>query len=203
MSFTFRAKYVIINMRQVIATIPIVKGAESMKITFTGKNPIPGFLIPPAEKKLSKFDRIFKDGAIATVKGEKKGSSVSVEITIVSGGTIYRSEKLSDTSLGALDMAIEAIERQIRKNKKRLEKRLREGAFEPKNELFEGIHEDEQNELIIKKKSFTLKPMSPEEAILQMTLLGHSFFVYENSETAKVNVVYLRNDGDYGLIEQD
>ncbi len=174
-----------------------------MIITFTGKNPIPNFLIPPAEKKLNKFDRIFKDGATATVKGSKKGKKESVEVTIVSGGTIYRSEKQSDTSLGALDMAIEAIERQIRKNKTKLEKRLREGAFLPENEVFEGIEEDEQSDIVIKKKTFALKPMSPEEAILQMSLIGHSFFVFQNDITEKVNVVYVRADGDYGLIEQE
>ena len=174
-----------------------------MKITFTGKNPIPGFLIPPSEKKLNKFDRIFKEEATATVKGGKKGNKESVEVTIVSGGTIYRSEKQSDTSLGALDMAIEAIERQIRKNKTKLEKRLREGAFLPENEVFDGISEEEKPDIVIKKKTFAFKPMSPEEAILQMSLIGHSFFVFENDVSGKVNVVYQRDDGDYGLIEQE
>lgn len=176
-----------------------------MKITFTGKqNSFPPYQIPAAEKKLSKFDRIFKDGATATVKAVKKGNLESVEVTIVSMGTIYRSEKQAETVLIALDMAIDALERQIRKNKTKLEKRLREGAFDRSPELSaEPEIEEEAGEIVFKTKTFAIKPMSPEEAVLQMELLGHSFFVFENDTTGKVNVVYVRKDGDYGLIAQE
>ena len=177
-----------------------------MKITFTGKqNSFPGYQIPTAEKKLGKFDRIFKDGATATVKATKKGNLESVEVTIVSMGTIYRSEKQAETVLIALDMAIDALERQIRKNKTKLEKRLREGAFERTAEepVVEADVEEEAGEIKFKTKTFAIKPMSPEEAVLQMELLGHSFFVFENDATGKVNVVYVRKDGDYGLIAQE
>lgn len=175
-----------------------------MKITFTGKhNGFPGQYVNAAEKKLSKFDRIFKDGATATVKSCKKGNLESVELTISSGGTLYRSEKQAETVLNALDSTIEAIERQIRKNKTRLEKRLREGIFEKGADIVSVPEEEEKGEFNIKKKSFPFKPMSVEEAILQMNLIGHSFFVFENDETGKINVVYCRNDGDYGLIEQE
>ena len=177
-----------------------------MKITFTGKqNSFPSYQIPTAEKKLSKFDRIFKDGATATVKAVKKGNLESVEVTIVSMGTIYRSEKQAETVLIALDMAIDALERQIRKNKTKLEKRLREGAFDRSPELpaEELDVEEEAGEIKFKTKTFAIKPMSPEEAVLQMELLGHSFFVFENDATGKLNVVYVRKDGDYGLIAQE
>ncbi len=176
-----------------------------MKITFTGKqNSFPSYQIPAAEKKLGKFDRIFKDGATATVKAVKKGNLESVEVTIVSMGTIYRSEKQAETVLIALDMAIDALERQIRKNKTKLEKRLREGAFErvPEEPVLEPELE-EAGEINFKTKTFAIKPMSPEEAVLQMELLGHNFFVFENDTTGKVNVVYLRNDKNYGLIAQE
>lgn len=175
-----------------------------MKTTFTGKpNGFPGQYISQAEKKLLKFDRIFKYGATATVKSCKKGNLESVELTISSGGTLYRSEKQAETVLNALDCTIEAIERQIRKNKTRLEKRLREGIFEKGADIVALPEEEEQGEFKIKTKKFSLKPMSVEEAILQMNLLGHSFFVFENDKTEKVNVVYCRVDGDYGLIEQE
>ena len=175
-----------------------------MKITFTGKqNGFPGQYVSAAEKKLSKFDRIFKDGATATVKCCKKGNLESVELTISSNGTLYRSEKQAETVLNALDNTIEAIERQIRKNKTRLEKRLREGIFEKGAEIIDLPVEEEQGEFEIKTKKFAFKPMSVEEAILQMNLLGHTFFVFENDKTEKVNVVYCRTDGGYGLIEQE
>ena len=177
-----------------------------MKITFTGKqNSFPGYQIPAAEKKLGKFDRIFKDGATATVKAAKKGNQESVEVTIVSMGTIYRSEKQAETVLIALDMAIDALERQIRKHKTKLEKRLREGAFERTAEepVIDAEEEGAGADISFKTKTFAIKPMSPEEAVLQMELLGHSFFVFENDTTGKVNVVYVRKDGDYGLIAQE
>ncbi len=175
-----------------------------MKITFTGKqNSFPSYQIPTAEKKLSKFDRIFKDGATASVKAVKKGNLESVEVTIESMGTIYRSEKQAETVLIALDMAIDALERQIRKNKTKLEKRLREGAFDRSPDLPVDDVEEETGEVKFKTKTFAIKPMSPEEAVLQMDLLGHSFFVFENDATGKVNVVYVRKDGDYGLIAQE
>jgi putative sigma-54 modulation protein len=159
-----------------------------------------------AEKKLGKFDRIFKDGATANVKAVKKGNLESVEVTIESMGTIYRSEKQAETVLIALDMAIEALERQIRKHKTKLEKRLREGAFERNAEIPEPVDpqiEEEKLDIVFKTKTFAIKPMSPEEAVLQMELLGHSFFVFENDTTGKVNVVYVRKSGDYGLIAQE
>jgi putative sigma-54 modulation protein len=184
-----------------------LKGAKTMKITFTGKqNSFPSYQIPVAEKKLGKFDRIFKDGATANVKAVKKGNLESVEVTIESMGTIYRSEKQAETVLIALDMAIEALERQIRKHKTKLEKRLREGAFERNAEIPEPVDpqiEEEKLDIVFKTKTFAIKPMSPEEAVLQMELLGHSFFVFENDTTGKVNVVYVRKSGDYGLIAQE
>ena len=152
------------------------------------------------ENKMDKLAKYFNDECSATVTLSSKHNKKCLEITIVSAGTIFRSEMQDETFRNALDRAVTAIERQIRKNKTRLAKRLREDAF------IEGIFDtgedfEEEPEFKIRKKSFTLKPMSIEEAIMQMNLLEHEFFVFKDDETGDVNVVYKRAYGDYGLIE--
>lgn len=154
------------------------------------------------EKKLGKLDKFFHDDADCniTLRERKNGRKV-LEVTITSGGTLFRAETEEETFQNALDKAVSTIERQIRKNKTRLEKRLRESAFVREIEYEEPI--EEEGEFDIRVKSFAFKPMSPEEAILQMNLLGHEFFVFENDETHKVNVVYRRHADKYGLIVPD
>ena len=151
------------------------------------------------EKKLGKLDKFFDDEVQAFVTLSRKREREILELTISYKGMIYRSEVEAESCLHAIDPAVNIIDRQIRKNKTRLEKRLREGAFVPDAGSFEEI--EEETDFRIHKKNFALKPMSAEEAILQMNLLGHEFFVYEDQDTAEVNVVYRRKDGDYGLIE--
>ena len=103
----------------------------------------------------------------------------------------------------SIDMVIDKLERQIRKNKTKLGKRIRQESVIPDNfEIKEEI-EEEQNFKVVKSKRFAIKPMDVEEAILQMNLLGHNFFVFSNAETDEVNVVYKRKDGNYGLIEPE
>ena len=154
-----------------------------------------------AEKKLKKFDRFF-DNATAQIKADRRKNEETVELTIVDGGTIYRSEKKADTSITALDQAIEAILRQIRKNKTRLEKKLKEGAFKTLPE--ESVEREEEiPEFKVRTKSFTVKPMAVEDAILQMLLLEHDFFLFRDVKTGELNVVYKKIDGDYGLIIPD
>lgn len=150
------------------------------------------------DKKLKKFDKFFNEDAVASIKLSKIKNKERLELTISNNGTLFRSEQTSDTFNNALDIALENIERQIRKNKTRLEKRLREGAFLKAEGRFEDDVEAE--ETIIRTKAFEMIPMSPEEAILQMNLLGHQFYMFHNSETNETNVVYKRNDGNYGLI---
>ena len=123
-----------------------------------------------------------------------------LELTISSSGTLYRSEKESITFNNALDEVIEAIERQIRKNKTRLEKRLREGAFVREAAEPALITVEEEPEFNIRVKTFALKPMTPEEAILQMNLLGHTFFMFKDAVSDVVNVVYKKRNNDYGMI---
>ena len=166
-----------------------------MIITYVGRQlSVPEDFKPIAQSKLDKFDKYFRDEPTATVKLSVQKNRERVEITITAGGMIYRGEESDETFRNALDLAMEAIERQIRKYKTRLEKRLRENIAK---EIPDEPYDDEP---IIRTKEFELRPMTAEEAILQMNLLGHSFFVYSDSASGEVNVVYRRNDGDYGVI---
>lgn len=152
-------------------------------------------------KKLSKFDKFFKDDAVAHIALSKKRNKEILELTISSGGILYRSEEENSTFQNALDNAVESIERQIRKNKTRLGKKLREGAFVRDASAIAALPEEaEEDEFKIRVKEFTLKPMTSEEAILQMNLLGHTFFMFNNIETDEICVVYKRKDGNYGMI---
>lgn len=154
------------------------------------------------DTKLKKLDKYFSDECTATVTLSSKPAYKRLEITIAASGILFRSEVEDETFRTALDRAIYSIERQIRKNKTRLQKKLRQGAFEG------GIVEtnedlEEEKEFIIREKTFPLKPMSVEEAIMQMNLLEHGFFVFKNDKTGDVCVVYKRRDGDYGLINTE
>ncbi len=156
------------------------------------------------EKKLTKLDKLFREDAEAkvTITAEKADRTV-MEVTVFSGGMIFRAEEMSDDAFSAIDKIVTVIERQIRKNKTRLEKRLRENAFDPSNFEPDSLSEEESVFNIARTKHFTLKPMSVDEAILQMNLIGHTFFLFKNSDTDETNLVYRRNNKDYGLIEID
>lgn len=173
-----------------------------MKFTIVGRQmSVANDLKDLITKKLAKFDKFFPDDASATVTFSRQKNKECLEVTILSGGTLFRSEKKDVTFNCALDQCIDSIERQIRKNKTRLERRLRTGAFEPQN--FEYSASDVEEEAtfdMIRVKEFDIKPMSTEEAILQMNLLGHMFFVFKDSHTLDTCVVYNRDDGGYGLI---
>ena len=150
------------------------------------------------DKKLDKFDKFFGESTEAFVTCRTRKGAKIIEITINYGATTFRAEEEAETFITALDRATESLERQIRKNKTRLEKRVRSGAFvieEDDNDEY-----DEEPEFKIRTKRFSFKPMTPEEAILQMNLLGHTFFAFTDAETSSICVVYKRKDGDYGLI---
>ena len=169
-----------------------------MKMTLVGRQiSVPEDLKPIIEKKLSRFDKFFKDDAEAFVTLSKRHNKERLELTISCGGTLFRSEEEKNTFRDALDCSIDVIERQIRKNKTRLAKRLREGAFDS---VPEEVPVEEEGEFRIREKKFACQPMTPEEAILQMNLIGHSFFLFRNAESGELCVVYRRADGDYGLI---
>ncbi len=172
-----------------------------MKVTIVGRQMnVWDEMKATIEAKLGKLDKYFNDECAATVTLSSRKNGKCLEITIVSAGTIFRSEVQDETFRNALDRAVYTIERQIRKNKTRLAKRLRSGAFE-QGILDTGEDYEEEKEFNIRRKSFTIKPMSVEEAIMQMNLLGHEFFVFKEDTTDKVCVVYKRHDGTYGLIE--
>ena len=176
-----------------------------MKFTFTCKkvslnDSIKAF----AEKKISKLDRYFQEDADAFVTfAVEKDHRCVVEITIRSGGTLFRAqEETRDGDMrGAIDAACATINRQIRKNKTRLAKRLRQDAFVTDLPVEFDVSEEKEFD-IVRTKHIAVKPMSSEEAIMQMNLLDHDFFVFRNMEDV-VSIVYRRKNGGYGLIETD
>ena len=157
-------------------------------------------------EKLSKLDKYFGDEGSATVTLSHKRNLSTLEITIKASNTLFRSEVDADSFRDAMDRSIDNIERQIRKNKTKLRKKLREGIISDAAiaaASLEAVDEPEDSDIIIRKKVFEYTPMSPEEAVMQMNLLGHSFFVFNDAITGKTCVVYTRKDGNYGLIEPE
>ena len=174
-----------------------------MKFVFTDKKvTLPNFIHKYAEKKVGKLDRFFKEDATASITfSVEKERLNQVEITIRSSGTIFRVSESTSDMHASIDAAVTTLERQIRKNKTRLAKGLRSDAIVPEVPEEFDIHEEREFD-IVRTKRFAVKPMSPEEAILQMTLLGHSFFVFRNTDDDNaICVVYTRNSGGYGIIE--
>ena len=148
-----------------------------------------------AEQKLKKLDKIFDDvKAQVTVSTQK--DEASVELTVWANGMIFRAEAQNTDKLDALDEAIENLIRRIRKNKTRLQKKVKASAFEIPGEPVP----EEADYDVIRTKEVALRPMSLDEAILQMNMLGHSFFVFLNGDSGDVNVVYRRNVDGYGVI---
>ena len=179
-----------------------------MKFTYTCKKvTLSDSIKEYAEKKISKLSRYFRDEdpSAAVTFSVEKDHLCTVELTIRGNGTLLRAEtSVPDGDMrGAVDAAVNYIERQILKNKTRLAKRLRSESFPvpvPADD-FEVAEEKEFN--IVRTKRFAVKPMSTEEAILQMNLLNHDFFVYRNSEDDSLCIVYQRKNGGYGLIVTD
>lgn len=176
-----------------------------MKFTITEKKiQVPDEVKEYAERKIGKIDRFFRGEAEAFITFGSERGRYNAEVTIENNGTFYRvSENTSDMH-ASIDSAVAAIERQIRKNKTRLEKRLREGAFD--KEIDAGyINEPEESEFeIVRTKKFPIKPMTTEEAILQMNLLEHEFFAFKDQDNDNAfAVVYRRKNGGYGLISDE
>ena len=176
-----------------------------MKYTYACKKvPLNDSIKEYAEKKISKLDRYFREDADAIVTfAVEKDNRCVVEVTIRGGGTIFRAqEETRDGDIRSIiDAASATIDRQIRKNRTRLSKRLRQDALVPDVPAEFEINEEREFE-IVRTKHIAVKPMTAEEAILQMNLLGHDFFVYRNPEHV-VCIVYRRKNGGYGLLETD
>jgi len=169
-----------------------------MKITIYGKQmTVRESLKAVIEKKLAKFDKFFGADTDAFVTCKTRKGDKIIEITVNYKGTTFRSEEENETFVTALDRAMESLERQIRKNKTRLEKTIREEAF--REEDYEDEYAEE-GEFEIRVKTFPFKPMTPEEAILQMNLIGHEFYAFIDADSLETCVVYKRKEGSYGLI---
>ena len=171
-----------------------------MKFTFTEKRMGSSEdLRAYATRKISKLDKFFKNEAEAFVTFSIERGRFLAEITIHNNGLYYRASELTNDMYASVDSGVAAIERQIRRNKTRLEKRLRDGVLQERDAVpaFEEFK-------IVRSKRFSIKPMSPEEAILQMNLLDHEFFVFRNMDAEDaIAVVYKRKQGGYGLICDD
>ncbi len=156
------------------------------------------------EKKLSKLDKFFKDESEARVVVGTVKDQEYVEANVYSQGVVYRAEVLDADVCTAVDKIVDVIERQIRRNKTKLEKKLRVDTDWDNTMISGHVYsegEDREKVEIVKTKKFAIKPMSPEEAVLQMNLLGHNFFVFKHSETNDMCIVYRRKDGKYAIIE--
>ena len=154
-------------------------------------------------KKIDKLGKFFNDDAQTDIVVSEQRDKKIVEVTIRTIDMIYRAEERNDEVYDAADEIVEAISRQIRKNKTRLAKQLKGGV---KTDAYPGDDKKDEKESeikIVRVKKHHVKPMSAEEAVLQMNMLGHAFFVFINAETNETDIVYRRKDGNYGLIETD
>jgi putative sigma-54 modulation protein len=179
-----------------------VKGLIFMRITMTGKNiELTAGIKQAVEDKLSKLEKYFTEDTIVNVTLSVEKERQKMEVTIPMKGNIIRAEQESSDMYVTIDLVEEIIEHQLKKYKNKLVTKYQSGA-NLKKEFIEKETIDDEVE-IIRTKRFGMKPMFPEDACVQMELLGHDFFVFHNADTDEVNVVYKRKDNKYGLIEPE
>lgn len=177
-----------------------------MKINFTGRNiELTEALKNVTEKKMDRLSKYFQNEIEGDVTFSSERNRKIIEVTInLPEGTLLRAEEASDDMYVSIDKAVDILERQMRKHKTRLQNRYRNSDETIRFENVEPLEETkDEGPKIVKNKRFLLKPMTEEEAVLQMDLLGHNFFVFMSGDTGDVNVVYKRKDGNYGLIEPE
>lgn len=174
-----------------------------MRFIITGRNiDVTEGLRSAVEDKLGKLDRFFAPETEISVTLSVEKERQKIEVTIPVKGNIIRSEQTSSDMYVSIDLVEEVIERQLKKYKNKIvDKQQNAVAFS--KEFIDNDYEDEEEVKIIRSKRFGVKPMVPEEACVQMELLGHNFFVFLNAETNEVNVVYKRKGNTYGLIEPE
>ncbi len=173
-----------------------------MRFTISGKNlEVTDSMRKAVTEKLGKLERYFtpETNVIVTMSVEKDRQKI--EVTIPLKGNVIRSEQVSNDMYVSIDLVEEVIERQLRKYKQKLVDRHQDGSF--KKEFLENETEPSDEIRIVRMKQFDIKPMYPEDACVQMELLGHSFYVFRNAETDQVCVVYKRKGGTYGMIEPE
>ncbi len=173
-----------------------------MKTIVSGRNmSVTDALRDTIQSKLGKLDRFFHKELEAQVTLSIEKNRHIIEVTIPFNGSILRAEEATEDMYRSIDGVVDKLTRQLEKQKNKLENRI--NRYETIR--FENIRVDEEDDTeearIVRTKRFLIKPMDSEEAVLQMELLGHNFFVFVDAETDDVNVVYKRKDGDYGLIE--
>lgn len=175
-----------------------------MRYLVSGKNiEVTAALREIAISKISKLDKFFADDTDAHITLSVQKQIHIVEVTIPIKGSVIRAEEREENMYAAIDLVVDILERQLMKHKEKLVDRHRHnGSF--KNEYLELSADDDFDGVqIVRTKKFAVKPMDPEEACMEMELLGHDFFVFRNSETEEVNVVYKRKGANYGLIEPE
>ena len=175
-----------------------------MKFQFSEKKvKLPGNVHAYAEKKVMKLARFFEEDAEALIVFSVEKNRNKVELTVHGAGTWFRASESTSDMFASVDAAVSTIEGQIRKNKTRLARRLRQDAFTRTVEETSFVAEEPEDDLrIVRVKEFQFKPMTREEAVLQMNLLEHSFFAFRDEDNGgSFAVVYRRNDGGYGLID--
>ena len=176
-----------------------------MKITLRGKNiEITEAIEEKVSEKLSKLDKYFtvSENVEAKVLVRTYPYGQKIEVTIPTEYVLLRAEVVDQDLYNAIDLVIDKLEGQIRKYKTRLNRKSKDNKLAFNLASIEPL-EDEEEDVLVKTKTITPKPMDMEEAIMQMELIGHSFFVYRDTETDAISIVYRRNDGDYGLIETE
>ena len=181
----------------------IIKELGIMRFIITGRNiDVTEGLKSAVEEKLGKLDRFFAVETEVNVTLSVEKERQKIEVTIPVKGNIIRSEQVSSDMYVSIDLVEEVIERQLKRYKNKIvDKQQNASEFAP--EYIEKEYEDEEEIKIIRSKRFGIKPMVPEEACVQMELLGHNFFVFLNAETNEVNVVYKRTGNTFGLIEPE
>ena len=172
-----------------------------MKVNILGRNyRTYGKLEETIEKKLDKLGKYFSDDITANVVLSHVAGRDKIETTISAKGTIFRAEDISNDIYESIDVVVDKLSSQMSKFKGKLQKRYNDNKA-LKFEFLPEIEEEEEHGEVVKKKVFELRPMDEEEAILQMEMLGHQFFVYLDADAGTVNVLYKRKDGDCGLLE--
>ena len=175
-----------------------------MKITITGRNlSLTDGLKNGVEKKLGKLDKFFQAETPCNVTLSTQKDMQKIEVTISVKGSVIRAEEATEDMYQSIDLVVDVLERQIRKYKNKLIQRHQAGSDFSSEFIDEKPAQDEEEIKIVRTKHIDLKPMTAEEACLQMELLGHSFFVFQDGNTGKVNVVYKRKANSYGLIEPE
>ncbi len=177
--------------------------ANFMKITYTARKVnLRDNFKERTEKKLSKFNRIFSEDAAVNVVVTLEKNRQTVEITIRDNSMVYRAESTMPEMNDALDKVCDILMRQIRKNKTRLEKKIKSGVIDDIIMQAPEIDDTDDDEYrVVRKKQIIMKPITVEEAILEMNMVNHNFFLFLNADTDSVSVVYKRANGDYGLLE--